>query len=165
MSKFFGICAAEPTFFVDMAPFGMAPPNPMNRGVACVGLKGKPRSNSLRFAQQNPRGFYMSLGSGSAECKELRYGLLWAEEKAMSTFLGLRAQNLRILRHGPPLGLAQANPGNCGVACFGMKRKRCQISLGFALQNPRVSDMAPLRLALPNPRNCGVACVGLKRMP
>ena len=41
MSKFFGICAAEPLFFVDMAPFGMAPPNPMNRGVACFGLKGE----------------------------------------------------------------------------------------------------------------------------
>ena len=130
MSKFFGICAAEPTFFVDIAPFGMAPPNPMNRGMACFGLKGKPRDNSLRFALQNPRGFYMAPwewllpnarncgmacfglkrkqcqhslgfavrtqgfsdmappGFGSGESRELRRGLLWDEEKAMSNFIG-----------------------------------------------------------------------------
>ena len=54
------------------------------------------------FCAAEPNGFFIwPLGSGSAECKELRYGLLWDEEKAMSTFVGFRAQNPRILRHGP----------------------------------------------------------------
>ena len=85
--QFLAFCAAEPKGFL-YGPLGVALPNASQCGMACFGLKRKQCQHSLGFALRT-QGFcdIAPLGFGSGESRELRRGLLWDEEKAMTNFI------------------------------------------------------------------------------